>query len=121
MHFVRGLCMGLGGKNVAMTYHVTHRYGAMETELGFEAFPKLLAELDARELDAVHAEVSLTHESEWCIAASASGTVTFENLESGEPRHIPQMSASKIIELWRSLAVGDLEAIEREAWQPGYG
>jgi len=70
--------------------------------------------------DPEHGDVSLTHESEWCISVSRSGYVTFENLEEGEPRHMRDLSREKILDLWAKLSRGEIESIESEAWLPGY-
>jgi hypothetical protein len=56
------------------------------------------------------------------LAASRGGYITFENLEAegrGE-RHMDEVPASKILELFRHLAEGNLAAIEQEPWLPGY-
>lgn len=104
-----------------MTYHVTHRYGAMERNPGTSTFAKLLAELKTRTEDTEHGDVAVTHESEWCISVSLSGAVVLENLEDGEPRHMKGVAENKILELWQLLAEGRLESIEKEPWLPGYG
>ncbi|AHC35231.1 MULTISPECIES: hypothetical protein [unclassified Pseudomonas] len=103
-----------------MSYHVTHRYGAMSSNPGIHTFPELLAELKARPEDEEHGDVSVTDEADWCISVNLSRTVTFENLESGEPRHMKGVPETKILELWRLLADGDVAAIEQEPWLPGY-
>jgi hypothetical protein len=66
-----------------MTFHITHRYGAMERDPPLLSLASLLAELADRPEDTEHAGVSLTHESEWCMSVSRAGSVTLENLESG--------------------------------------
>lgn len=103
-----------------MGYHVSHRYGAMNSDPGIHTFPELLAELKTRPHDEEHGQVSVTSDTEWCIAVSLSGTVTFENLQSGDPRHMKQVPENKILELWRLLAEGDVASIEQEPWLPGY-
>lgn len=103
-----------------MSYHVTHRYGAMNSNPGVHTFTELLAELKTRPEDEEHDEVSVTNEADWCISVHLSGIVTFENLESGEPRHMKHVPEAKILELWRLLAEGDVAAIEQEPWLPGY-
>ena len=104
-----------------MGYHVCHRYGAMDSDPGIHTFPQLLAELKTRREDEEHGAVSVTNDREWCISVSLSGTVIFENLEAGEPRHMKQVSEDKILALWRLLAEGDVATIEQETWLPGYG
>ena len=48
------------------------------------------------------------------------GSLMFENLELGEPRHI-HAGRGTIEDLWAALAVGNLARIEEEDWLPGYG
>ena len=102
-----------------MAFHVTHRMGHTE-RTPLAALPELLAELDAGADDLEHTSVSVTHESEWCLAAYRDGRLVFENLEDGEPRHMAGVPPERIIALWRLLAEGDLAALEREPWRPGY-
>lgn len=102
-----------------MSYHVTHRMGNMTPEPQ-GSFADLLAELDAGPQDDEHASVSVTHESEWSLGAYRGGYIVYENLEEGEPRHMRDVPPEKIIALWQRLAEGDLEALENEAWLPGY-
>ena len=104
-----------------MGYHVSHRYGAMNADPGIHTFPELLAELQTRGQDEEHGQVSVTNDAEWCIAVNLSGTVTFENLETGDPRHMRQVPGGKILELWGLLAEGDVATIEQEPWVVGYG
>jgi hypothetical protein len=82
---------------------------------------ELLAELDAD--DPEHPETSLTHESGWTLAAYQGGLLVWENVEPNTPppRHMKESSREKILSMWLSLAKGDLAAIEREPWNPGYG
>jgi hypothetical protein len=103
-----------------MAFHVTHRYGAMDSDPPLSSLPSLLRELDERPEDTEHDSVSVSHESEWCIAAMRGGYVIFENLERGEPRHMRDVPAEKIVDLWSRLAQGDLASIESEPWRPGY-
>lgn len=103
-----------------MGFFVTHRYGAEESNPLLSSLPQLLRELDDRIEDTEHGSVSVTHESEWCISVSRGGYVTIENLESGDPRHMRDVSDSMILELWSRLANGDIVGIQSEAWKPGY-
>lgn len=102
-----------------MSFHVTHRLGDME-EAPRSSFPDLLQELEADPQDEEHISVSVTHESEWCLGAYRGGYVVYENLEAGDPRHMTDVPAEKIVALWRLLADGDLVALESEPWKPGY-
>jgi len=104
-----------------MAFHVTHRYGNMEGDPPLSSLPALLAELRTDVEDREHMDVSVTHESEWCLATGGNGKVWFENLEQGEPRHLRGVEDARLLELWAALARGDLARLEREPWQPGYG
>jgi hypothetical protein len=47
--------------------------------------------------------------------------VTFENVEQdSEARQMQGISRERAIELMQALSRGELDAIEREPWQPGY-
>src|SRR5438132_4877066 len=101
-----------------MAFHIMHADGRMESSPPLSALPRLLDELVIA--DAEHGDVSLTHESEWCISVSRSGFVAFENLEEGEPQHMRDLPREKILDLWAKLSRGEIESIGSEAWLPGY-
>ena len=65
--------------------------------------------------------MSVTNDAEWCIAVNLSGTVTFENLQTGDPRHMRQVPGGKSLEWWGALAEGDVATIEQEPWVAGCG
>lgn len=102
-----------------MSFHITHRLGNME-EVPRSAFSALLQEVDAAPDDEEHTSVSVTHDTEWCLAAYRNGYVVFENLEQDTPRHMTNVPSDQIIALWHLLADGDLDALEKESWLPGY-
>jgi hypothetical protein len=101
-----------------MTFHVTTRWGEDEREPTVGRMREILAQLDAEDIE--HPEVSLTHESEWCLGAYPGGLLVWENLESGGPRHMNGVSRERALELWLKLAGGRLDEIEAEPWLPGY-
>lgn len=101
-----------------MSYSICHRLGGMESEPPLSDLPALYDELDSD--DTEHTDVSLTHESEWCLSASRDGTLIWENLGAGSPRHMTSVSRERTLALWARLAQGDLAAIEREPWRDGY-
>jgi hypothetical protein len=101
-----------------MAYHVTHWTGAMEEDFPESRFGELLDELSTA--DSEHPDLSMTHDSEWCLSFSKGGLVTLENLEEGEPRHRTGVGREECLDLMRALAVGDLEWIGTGSWQPGY-
>ena len=104
-----------------MAFHVTHRYGGMDSAPPLSSLPSLLRELDDRPEDTEHGSVSVSHESEWCLSVYRGGYVVFEHLERGGERHMRGVPEAKIIEMWSQLARGDIASIETEAWKPGYG
>lgn len=92
----------------------------MESDPPLSALPSLLRELDERPEDTEHGSVAVSHESEWCISVSRGGYVVFEHLEDGGERHMRDVPATRIIDLWSRLARGDIASIESEPWSPGY-
>lgn len=103
-----------------MAFHITHRYGEMESDPPISSLPALLRELDDRPEDTEHGSVAVSHESEWCMSVSRGGYVIFEHLEDGGERHMRDVPDAKIIDLWLRLARGDIASIEAEPWRPGY-
>ncbi len=84
-----------------MAFHITHRLGAM-TRPAAIGLSSLLNELKEHPEDQEHCSVSVTHESEWCLAAYGGGYVTWENLEDGPPRHMDGVTDEKLIGLLES-------------------
>ncbi|WP_449288394.1 hypothetical protein [Marinobacter salarius] len=103
-----------------MTYWVNHLMGNSDVEFSLESLPDLYAELS--QADGEHTDVSLTHESEWCLSAFSSGLLVWENVAGdGEPKHMRCAPKEKVIELWSLLASGSIDEIEKQSWLPGYG
>jgi hypothetical protein len=104
-----------------MSFFVYHRYGASERDPAPSIFPALLDELEERLDDEEHTSVSVIHETDWALGFHRGGYVTFENVEQdSEARHMRGISRERAVELMQALSRGDLDAIEREPWQPGY-
>ena len=102
-----------------MSFTVTHWLGQMEPGSDSTDFADLLAEVDVA--DAEHGDVAVEDESGWSLTAHGNGHVTFENVEEdGDPRHMRDVPRDKVLELMRLVAAGDIEAVSREDWQPGY-
>ena len=103
-----------------MTYHATDRMGATVQEPSESVMQELLVSLESA--DTEHPDVSLVHESEWCISIFGSGLAVFENVETGEgPWHMQGVSVSAALELWRTLAAGQIEQLKARHWESGYG
>ena len=102
-----------------MGFHLTHRYGATESNPPLSKLTELYAELEDK--DEEHPDVAVTHESEWCLSAYPNGSVVWENLEDGNhPRYMKTVSKEKLLELWTKLAKGDIASINTEPWTEGY-
>jgi hypothetical protein len=87
------------------------RSGASVREPSTEEMAALLESL--RRPDNEHADVSLTHESGWCMSAFGSGLVCLENVETGDgPWHMRGLSFERILDLWEKLAGGTLRAFK---------
>ena len=103
-----------------MTYSVNHLMGNSDSEFPLESLSDLYSELS--KADKEHTDVSLTHESEWCLSVFASGLVIWENVAGeGEPKHMKAVTKEKTIKLWSLLAGGLISEIEKENWLLGYG
>ena len=85
-----------------MTCHVNTRWGGSEPNPSVDRMREVLAELDAE--DDEHPDVSLSHESEWCLSVFRSGLLVWENLEEGDPKHMRRVSRDRVLELWMKLA-----------------
>lgn len=100
-------------------YTVRHWWGKEEREVPAERFAEILAELKAA--DSEHSTTSLKHESEWVLSYCKTGVLVYENVEEGDPRHMAGVPASVVVELWKRLADGELDALEKQPWKAGYG
>jgi hypothetical protein len=107
-----------------VSFYVRHRFGGNDRDVPLESLDELLREVDEDPFDAEHTSVSVVHESDWCVAVYAGWRVTFENVEDMdvEPRHIDAGPDREfVLRLLRATAEGDLDLLERQSWQPGYG
>jgi hypothetical protein len=105
-----------------MVFHARGRWGGDEPDPSVERLRTLLQDLDTQIEDIEHPDVSLTHETEWCLSAFPSGLLVWENLEAGDinPRHMKAVPRDKVLALWLTLAEGDVAAVEAQPWLPGY-
>lgn len=104
-----------------MSYHISHRAGDDEDEAPLDSLSALYDELEHE--DEEHPDVSLTHDSEWTLAAFGGGLLIWENAGAieDEARHMKGVPKEKVLELWRKLAQGKIEEINEEPWLPGCG
>jgi hypothetical protein len=101
-----------------MSFEACGRWGDSKTDAPVEYLRELLATLDIK--DDEHGDVSLIHETGWCLAAYPDGILTWENLDAGEPRHMIDVSREAVLALWLKLAAGEIAAVDAEPWLPGY-
>ena len=115
------LVLAQSGGSDQVVFHVTDRWGAMESNVSVERMRELLTSLDDIE-DKEHPDVSLTHNSGWCLSAFPGGLLVWENVEaSTDPKYMRDVPQEKVLELWSKLAQGDIDAISSEPWVDGYG
>lgn len=101
---------------------VTHLMGNMEPlERPDQQLAALAAELDGA--DHEHGSVSVTNADEWCLSLHREGRMILESLTSQRegPRHSSRVDTSRAIQLWRSLADGDMASVLKHGWLPGHG
>jgi hypothetical protein len=100
-------------------FSVMHTDGSGDDSPSLERLPELLDEL--RSATAEHGDVAVVHEdSGWCLSAHCDGRLVLEHLREGGERHMIPVARERILDLWRRLAVGDIESILQEPWRPGY-
>ena len=102
-----------------MTFSVTTLAGSSESAPSDSRLREILDELNSP--DPEHSDVSLTHESEWCLSAFRSGRLVWENLEHGAPRHMRNVPRERVLDLWKALALGHIDQVDKEPWLPGHG
>jgi hypothetical protein len=90
----------------------------MESGYPIRRFSELLEELSVA--DAEHPNVSVTHESDWCLSIFRSGFVVLENLEDGEPMHHRPADSKQTIEIMVEVATGRIDEARSRPWHPGY-
>ncbi len=103
-----------------MSYFAYDRMGSTVTSPDDAAMSLLLGSLAAP--DPEHPDVSLTHESGWCLGVFGGGLVILENVETGEgPWHMQLPSPQHSLTFWRLLSLGEIAAIRSHPWVLGYG
>ncbi|HWE16756.1 MAG TPA: hypothetical protein VG758_06165 [Hyphomicrobiaceae bacterium] len=113
-----------------MAFSARGRWDGGERNPPVDRLREILQELDIETDDFEHPDVSLKHETEWCLSAFLSGLLIWENADGvpadddpdpeGKPaRHMKGVSRQKVLELWLKLAAGDIAAVEAEPWLPG--
>jgi hypothetical protein len=101
-------------------YSVTRWWGDELDDPPEAEFDAILAELDRA--DKEHPDAILKHESEWAVSCYRDGQVVFENVAARppNPRHMRGVSRADMAEMWRHLARGDFDWLNKKPWKPGY-
>ena len=104
-----------------MAYHTTDSWGVTEINPPVEMQRALLAELNEAG-DADHPDVSLIHDSGWCLTYHKNGNLVLENLgddedEEGTVRILRTVDPERVLELWSRLARGQVRALFSEPWE----
>ena len=103
-----------------MSYFAYDRMGSTVISPDEAAMSALLSSLTTP--DPEHPDVSLSHESGWCLSVFGSGLVILENVETGEgPWHMRLPSPQHSLNLWQLLSGGQIAAIQSHPWVSGYG
>ncbi|MFJ1758376.1 hypothetical protein [Kitasatospora sp. NPDC088134] len=100
-----------------MSYFMYDVMGGAVDEPDPEAMERVLDGL--ANADDEHPDVSLSHESEWCLSAFRSGLLIWENTEddSVAPVKMREVTREETLRLFRLLAAGDIASIEALPWQ----
>ena len=71
------------------------------------------------EADDEHPDVSMTHESGWCLSAFRGGLLVWENPDDDSlgPGEMREVAREEILRLFGLLAAGDVAAVEALPWQ----
>ncbi|MEU0031741.1 hypothetical protein [Streptomyces sp. NPDC006335] len=69
--------------------------------------------------DDEHPDVSLTHESGWCLSAFGDGLLVWENLDENSvaPGEMRDVGREEVLRLFGLLAAGDIASIDAVSWQ----
>ncbi|MGA4849874.1 hypothetical protein ACOBQB_27865 [Streptomyces sp. G5(2025)] len=101
-----------------MSYFMRDVMGSDIDDPNEEQIREIVASLETA-TDDEHTDVSLQHESEWCLSVFADRTLWWENVEDSAvaPRRITLESWDKVIETLLKLSRGDIEGVNQLDWQ----
>lgn len=102
-----------------MGFTIMHLSGAMEANPPDGALEDLLEEL--ADADEDHVDVAVSNEDGWTLSVMANGNLVWENIETLDgPQHLPAPGPEAALALMHAVANGDLDALRRQPWLPGY-
>lgn len=101
-------------------YHSTDMDGISELNPDSDRMQALIAQLDLADIEeAEHPDVSLVHDpSGWTLTLYPSGIVTYENLDDDDtqPLFMTGIDRAQALDLWKSLARGEVDALKQLPW-----
>ena len=102
-----------------MNTHLRFRFGEEISNPTKNDIERAIAELAIE--DDEHPDIAFRNEEEWDLCAFPAGKVILENLEEGDPRFMKGISTEKLKDLWKLIALGNIDDLLKEPWAPGYG
>ena len=101
-------------------YHTTDMDGVSELNPNEARMEQLIAQLEMPDFEeADHPDLSLVHDtSGWVLTFYPSSIVTYENLDDDDdrPRFMAGILKAKALQLWKSLARGDIDSLKQLPW-----
>ena len=101
-------------------YHTTDMDGISELNPTTARMEALIQQLDMAGLDeSDHPDLALVHDaSGWTLTLYPSGVVTFENFDDddNQPRYMTGIKRDKSLQLWKTLARGNIEGLIELPW-----
>ncbi|WP_031013812.1 hypothetical protein [Streptomyces sp. NRRL F-5727] len=100
-----------------MSYFMYDVMGGTVDEPDAEGMRRVLDGL--AQADDEHPDVSLTHESGWCLSAFRGGLLVWENPDedSVTPGETRDVTREETLRLFGLLAAGDIASVEAFSWQ----
>ncbi|MFF7585881.1 hypothetical protein ACFZCK_00120 [Kitasatospora purpeofusca] len=100
-----------------MSYFMYDVMGAAVDEPDPETMGRVLDGL--ANADDEHPDVSLSHESGWCLSAFRSGLLVWEDTENDSlaPGEIREVARTEVLRLFALLAAGDIASVEALPWR----
>lgn len=103
-----------------MTYSVETRWGGSEENPTDKRLVEIIAEL--KEKDSEHPDTWMIHDSGWTLIFHEKGIVIWSNPEQeSEERHLKESDPIQLFELWKLLANGNIDELEKKPWKEGHG
>jgi hypothetical protein len=100
-------------------FTVVRTDGSGDEDPPIDTLSQLYDEL--RDADREHGDVAVINDDTgWSMSAHRDGRLVFEHLDEGGARHMLPVAKERVLELWRRLIDGEIDALMKEPWKPGY-